>query len=168
MTLSMHQAASLQFLRQLQSLSAILDKGEAYAAEHDIDPAELTDARLAPDMFPLTRQVQVACDMAKGCMARLAGQEVPSWADEEKSFAELKARVAKTIAFIEGVPAADVDGSEDRPIAIKLRDRTLEMTGQPYLLHFALPNFYFHVTTSYAILRYKGVPLTKQDFMGGA
>ena len=166
MTLSMHQAASLQFLRQLGTLSDILGKSEAYAAEQGIDPSELTEARLAPDMFPLTRQVQVACDMAKGCMARLGGQEVPSWADEEKSFAELRARVAKTIAFIESVPATQVDGSEDRPIAIKLRDRTLEMTGQPYLLHFALPNFYFHVTTAYAILRYKGVPLTKQDFMG--
>ena len=168
MTLSMHQAASLQFLRQLGTLGDILAKGEAYAAEHDIDPAELTGARLAPDMFPLTRQVQVACDMAKGCMARLAGREVPSWADEEQSFADLRARVARTIAFIESVPAAEVDGSEDKPIAIKLSDRTLEMTGQPYLPHFVLPNFYFHVTTSYAILRYKGVPLTKQDYMGGA
>ena len=167
MTLSMHQAAAPQFLRQLNTLDGILAKGESFAAERGIDEAELTDARLAPDMFPLTRQVQVACDMAKGCMARLAGQEVPSWADEEKSFADLRARVAKTIAFIESVPADDVDGSEDRAIAIKLRDRTLEMTGQPYLLHFALPNFYFHVTTSYAILRYKGVPLTKQDYMGG-
>ena len=162
----MYQAASRQFLRQLGTLAEILAKGETFAAERRIDPIEFADARLAPDMFPLTRQVQVACDMAKGCMARLAGQDVPNWADDERSFADLGARIAKTIAFIESVPAAEVDGSEERPIAIKFPDRTLEMTGLPYLLHFALPNFYFHVTTAYAILRARGVPLTKQDYMG--
>ena len=137
MTLSMHQAASAQFLRQLGALSAMLDIAEAFARDNDLRPGALTEARLAPDMFPLTRQVQIACDMAKGCMARLAGREVPSWADEESSFADLK--------------GTDVDQ---------------EMTGQPYLLHFVLPNFFFHVTAAYAILRHKGVPLTKQDYMG--
>ena len=167
MTISMYQASAPVLLLQLGTLSAILDKAEAFAAEKGLDPATLIEARLTPDMFALARQVQIASDMAKGGMARLAGVEAPSYADDETSFADLKARIAKTVAFIGGIQSEAVDGSEARPILIKLRDRELHMIGQPYLLHFVLPNFFFHVTTAYAILRAQGVPLAKADFLGG-
>lgn len=167
MTLSMHQASAPLFARQLRAMASFLAKSEDVARDEALDQAVLTGGRLAPDMFPLTRQVQIACDMAKGCVARLAGQEVPSWPDDETSFADLAARIDRTVAYIEGVPAAAIDGSEERPITIALRDRTMEMTGQPYLLNFVLPNFYFHVATAYAILRHQGMPLEKRDFIGG-
>jgi hypothetical protein len=118
-------------------------------------------------MFPLTRQVQIACDMLKGAAARLAGAEVPSWADTETTFAELQARVDKTIAFLEGFSAAQIDGSESRPISIPLRDRTVEFDGQTYLTTWVLPNFHFHVTTAYNLLRHGGVEIGKRDFLGG-
>ena len=162
----MYQASAPLLLTQLNALSTLLDKAEAFAGEAGIDPAALLGARLAPDMFPFVRQVQIASDLAKGGMARLAGVEPPSYADDETSFAQLKTRVAKTIAFIGGIQSETVDGSETRPITIKLRTRNLEMVGQPYLLHFVLPNFFFHVTTAYAILRAQGVPLAKSDFLG--
>lgn len=167
MTISMYQASAPVLLLQLNALSAMLDKAEAFAAAQGIDPATLIEARIAPDMFAFARQVQIASDMAKGGIARLAGREAPSYADDETSFAELKARIARTIAFIGSVEAEAIDGSETRPIVLKLRNRELALVGQPYLLHFVLPNFFFHVTTAYAILRAQGVPLAKADFLGG-
>lgn len=166
MPLSMYQASVPVFRQILGALSAILDKADAYAAERKIDPAVLLNTRLFPDMFPLARQVQVACDQAKGCAARLAGVAVPSYEDTETSIADLKARIAKTLAFVESLTPAQIDGSEERPVTIKLRSGELAFTGQDYLLKFVLPNFYFHATTAYDILRQCGVPLGKRDFLG--
>ncbi len=168
MPLSMHQASVPVFVRQLGVLSALLAKGEAFAREKGIAPAELLTARLAADMHPLPSQVQIASDAAKGGCARLAEVEVPGFPDTETGFADLQARVAKTIAFVEGIPAERFEGSETRIVTLKAGARTLEFPGQTFLLHFALPNFFFHVTTAYAILRHKGVPLGKLDFLGGA
>jgi hypothetical protein len=144
----------------------ILEKAEQYAEEKKIDPSVLINARLAPDMYPLSRQVQIATDMAKGCAARLAGLEVPVYEDNETTFEELRARIAKTVAFIQSVDAERIDGSEERNITLKLRSREVSFAGQPYLLHFVLPNFYFHVTTAYAILRHNGLAIGKMDFIG--
>ena len=168
MTLSMYQASVPAFQRTLKALDAILDKAAAYAQERNFDPAILVSARLAPDMYPLARQVQMASDHAKGCPARLAGVDVPSFADTEKDLPELKARIAKTLDFIGTLKPAQIDGSEDRPISLNAGKRVLSFTGQNYLVFFALPNFYFHVTTAYAILRHNGVPIGKLDFMGAA
>jgi len=162
----MYQASVPTFLTMLKTLTAILDKAEAYAAEHKIDPEVLLNWRLAPDMFPLVRQVQIATDFAKGTTARLAGAEVPKYADDEKTFAEIKARIAKTVKFVEGFSAKDVDGSEGRDITLPVGGQDLHFKGEPYLVHFALPNFYFHATTAYAILRRCGVDLGKRDFLG--
>jgi hypothetical protein len=167
MKLSMHQLSSVRFAAMLRSLSAILDKAEAHAAARKIEPAALTAFRLYPDMFPLTRQVQIACDTAKGAVARLAGVEVPKHEDTEQSFAELKARIARTLDFIESVPAAKVDGSEEREVVLKLRSGERRFAGADYLLAHAWPNFYFHLTTAYNILRHNGVELGKRDFLGG-
>lgn len=167
MTLTMYQASAPRFAAMLKNLSAILDKAAAHAEARKIDPLVLTAARLYPDMFPLSRQVQIACDGAKGAMARLAGVEIPKHEDTEKSFEELKARIAKTVAFIESFQPAQVDGTEDRDIVLKLRGKDVSFKGMPYLLGFAYPNFYFHVTTAYAILRHNGVELGKGDFLGG-
>jgi hypothetical protein len=150
----------------LNSLSAILDKAEAFAAERKIEPAVLLGWRLAPDMFPLTRQVQIATDHAKGCCARLAGVEVPKYTDDETTFVALKARIAKTVDFVQGFKPSDIDGSDERDLTITAGSRELRFKGQQYLVSFALPNFYFHVTTAYAILRHCGVPIGKRDFLG--
>jgi hypothetical protein len=166
MAISMYQAAVPAFLQVLNSLSAILDKADAYAAERKIDEAVLLGYRLAPDMFPLIRQVQIATDHAKGCCARLAGVDVPKYADDEKTFADLKARIARTVEFVRGFRAEQIDGSEDRDIAITAGPRQLQFKGQQYLLHFAMPNFYFHTTAAYAILRHCGVQIGKRDFLG--
>ena len=166
MPLAMSQFSAPVFVRQLAALSAILDKAEAFAAERKIDPAELLEARLAPDMFALPRQIQVATDAAKGAIARLAGAEVPSFADTESTFAELKDRIARTIAYIQSVPAEKIDGSEDREILLTIGGGEMRFLGQPFLLHFAMPNFFFHVTAAYAILRHKGVEIGKRDFLG--
>lgn len=166
MALSMYQAAVPAFLQLLNSLSAILGRAEAYAAERKIDPTVLLNSRLAPDMFALTRQVQIAADHAKGCCARLAGVDVPKYADEETTFADLRARIARTIDFVQGFKPGDIDGSEERDIAITAGSRELRFKGQQYLASFALPNFYFHVTTAYNILRHCGVPIGKRDFLG--
>jgi hypothetical protein len=163
----MYQASVPVFQRTLGALDAILDKAAAYATERKIDPAALLSARLYPDMFPLTRQVQFSSDHAKGCPARLAGLAVPSFEDSEKTFPELKARIAKTLAFIATVKPEQIDGSEGRDISLKAGPRELTFKGQDYLLFFALPNFYFHVTTAFAILRHNGVPIGKLDFLGG-
>jgi uncharacterized protein len=162
----MYQASAPQFIRMLDSLSAILDKAQAHAESRKIDPATLTTFRLYPDMFPLARQVQIACDAAKGAVARLAGVEVPRHEDTEQTFAELKTRIAKTIAFIESIKPAQIDGSEDREIALQFLRRELRLTGLKYLLSFAQPHFYFHVTTAYNILRHNGVEIGKMEYLG--
>jgi hypothetical protein len=162
----MYQASVPAFLKMLKNLSAILDKAEAFAAARKIDPEVLLNWRLAPDMFPLTRQIQIAADFAKGTTARLAGAEVPKYADEEKSFAELKARIAKTVKFVEGFAARDIDGSEARDISLTVGGQEMHFKGEPYLVHFALPNFYFHATTAYGILRACGLEIGKRDFIG--
>lgn len=166
MTLSMFEASVPAFLRTLKALDAILDKALAYAEEKKFDPAVLVSARLAPDMFPLSRQVQMASDHAKGCPARLAGVPVPSFEDTEKTIPELKARIAKTLDFIGTLTPGQIDGSEGRLVSLKAGPRELSFKGQDYLVFFALPNFYFHVTTAYDILRSRGVPLGKADFFG--
>jgi hypothetical protein len=166
MSLSMYQASVPVFLRMLTNLSAILDKAAKHAEARKIDPTVFVNARLAPDMFALARQVQVATDSAKGCAARLAGVEVPSYADTEATFPELQARIAKTVDFIKSLKPAQIDGSEDRTVTLKLRGKDVSFKGQPYLLTFAMPNFYFHVTTAYDILRHNGVEVGKMDFLG--
>lgn len=167
MPLSMYQASVPAFLKMLGNLSAILDKAASHAAERKIDEAVLLNWRLAPDMFPLARQIQIACDFAKGTPARLAGAEVPKYDDAEKTIADLKARIAKTAKFVEGLKRADIDGSEDRDISITVGGQDLRFKGEPYLIHFALPNFYFHAATAYDILRTCGVQIGKRDFIGG-
>ena len=166
MPLSMYQASVPAFLQLLTSLAAILDKAEVFAAERKIDPAVLLNYRLAPDMFPLSRQVQIAADHAKGCCARLAGREVPKWADDEASFADLRARIAQTLAFVQGFEPSDLDGSEERDIALTVGGQPMRFKGQHYLVNFVLPNFYFHATTAYAILRHAGLRIGKRDFIG--
>ena len=166
MSLSIYQASVPSFVRALHNLSAVLNKGVAYAEAKKIDPSILVNARLAADMFPLARQVQIATDGVKGCVARLAGIEIPSYPDTETTFPELHARIAKTIAFVESVTAAQLDGSEDRMITLKVGGKEISMKGQVYLFNFVLPNLYFHVTTAYAILRHNGVELGKMDFLG--
>jgi hypothetical protein len=166
MAMSMYRASVPAFLQMLSSLSAILDKAEAYAVERKIDPAVLLTWRLAPDMFALTRQVQIATDQARGGCARLAGVEVPKYADDEASFADLRARIARTLEFVQGFEPDDIDGSEERDIAITAGSRELRFKGEQYLMSFVLPNFYFHVTTAYSILRHCGVPIGKRDYLG--
>lgn len=166
MSLSMYDASLAQFIRMLGNLSAILNKAEAYAAERKIEPSVLLNARLAPDMLPLISQVQIASDSVKGCAARLAGIDIPSYADNESSFAELQARIAKTQAFLGSVTAVQLEGSEGKSITLNFPGLELQFTGQEYLLHFVLPNFYFHLTTAYAILRHNGLDIGKMDFLG--
>ena len=166
MTLSMYQASTPTFVHGLQSLSAILTKAEAYATAKKIDPAVLINARLYPDMFPFSRQVQIACDIAKAGVARLAGVEVPSFPDTETTFAELQARIKKTIDFISSHPASTIDGKENADITLKVGGNPMQFKGQPYLLQFVIPNFYFHITAAYAILRHNGVEIGKMDFLG--
>jgi uncharacterized protein len=166
-TISMSQASAPRFAHMLRSLAALLDKAQAHCEAKKIDPLALTQFRLYPDMFPLARQVQIACDTAKGAVARLAGLEVPKHEDTEQTFAELKSRIAKTVDFIESVSAAKLDGTEAKEIVLKMRAGDLKFTGLQYLLGFAYPNFYFHVTTAYNILRHNGVEIGKRDFLGG-
>lgn len=166
MSLSVHESTVGVFVARLTALSKFLAKAEADAAGRKIDPAVLLGWRLAPDMFALARQVQLASDFAKGCVARLAGRDVPKYEDTETSFAELQARLAKTIAFVQSVPAAELEGAEDRMLDLTIARQPARLTGRDYLLHQALPNFHFHVTTAYAILRQCGVPLGKGDYMG--
>ena len=166
MTPSLYRTSVPVFARAFGNLSAILDKAAAHAEARKIDPSVLINARLAPDMFPLSRQVQSASDAAKGCAARLAGIEIPRFEDTETTFPELQARVAKTVAFLQGVKPAQIDGGEDRTITLKLRTREVSFAAPDYLLNFALPNFFFHVTTAYGILRHNGVEIGKTDFLG--
>ena len=168
MSLGMYQASVPVFTRLLGSLSAILDKADAHATAKKIDPAALLTARLYPDMYPLSRQVQEASKHVYWGCALLAGLEMPNPANSESSFAELKQRIASTIDYARGFKPEQIDGSEERTVAIKFPTRTLEMKGQPFLLGFAMPNFYFHVTSAYGILRHNGVELGKRDFLGSA
>jgi uncharacterized protein len=166
MSLTMYQASVPPFVQILTALSGVLDKGQAYATAKKFDPAILLTARLSPNMFPLSRQVQIACDFAKGASARLAGAEVPSWPDHEKTFAELQERIRKTTDFVQTFKAAQIDGSEDRDVKVSIAGQPVSFKGQPYLIQFVLPNFYFHTTMAYAILRHNGVELGKRDFVG--
>lgn len=166
MSFSMYQASVPALTAFLTNLSAILAKAAASAEARKIDPAVFIGARIAPDMFPLSRQVQIACDMAKGAAARLSGREVPSFADTETSFAELDARIQKTLAFIQSIPASEIDGSEERAISLKAGPTELHFKGADYLTSFVLPNFFFHITAAYAILRHNGVDLGKKDYLG--
>ena len=166
MTLSMYQASVPVFIQGLTGLGGVIDKAAAHAAERKIDPSALLQARLYPDMFPFTRQVQIATDFAKGGAARLAGAEFPAYEDSETSFDELKARVEKTIVFLRTLEAGAVDGSEERDITLVRRGETSTVKGQAYLLEQAMPNFYFHLTTAYAILRHNGVEVGKRNFLG--
>ena len=167
MPISMHQASAPRFAHTLKSLSAILAKAQAHCEARKIDPLVMTGSRLYPDMFPLVRQVQIACDTAKGAVARLAGVEIPKHEDTEKTFEELRARIQKTLDFIATVKPAQVDGSEEKEIVIKTPSRELRFNGAQYLLGFAHPNFYFHAATAYDILRHNGVEIGKTDFLGG-
>ena len=166
MQISMYAASVPVFAKMLGNLSAILDKAAAYAEQKKIDPAVLLAARLYPDMFALTKQVQIACDFAKGAVARLAGEEPPKYDDSEATIAQLKARIARTIDYIQSFRPEQLDGSETREVELTIRGETVRYPGLAYLLHVATPNFYFHVTTAYGILRHNGVELGKRDFVG--
>ena len=166
MSLSMYQASIPVLTQALGNLAKILEKGEAHAASKKIDPAVFIQGRLYPDMYPLARQVQIATDVAKGGAARLAGQTPPSYADTETSFAELQARIARTLAFLQGFTPEQIDGSEELSVTLKVGGRDKTFLGKPYLFEFVLPNVYFHTTTTYAILRHGGVELGKADFLG--
>lgn len=167
MPLSMYQASIPVFTRFFNNLSAILTKAEAHAKAKKIEPSVLINARLAPDMFPLSRQIQIASDSVKGCAARLAGVEVPSFPDTETSFAELQARIKKTVDFIKTFQPKQIDGTEEKAVTLKMGERgDVKFKGQDYLLNFVLPNFYFHITAAYAILRHNGVEIGKGDFLG--
>ena len=167
MSLSMYDASVPVITQMLASLSDVLAKAEAHALDHKIDPNALLQARLFPDMFPLTRQVQIACDFGKSIPSRLAGLDVPAYEDSEQTFADLQARIAKTLDFVESIKADKIDGSETREVVLKMRAGELRLKGLDYLLSHAYPNFYFHVTTAYNILRHNGVELGKKDFVGG-
>ena len=166
MTISMYQASVPRFVNILGNLSGILDKAQAHADARKIDGAVLTSDRLFPDMLPMVKQVQIACDTAKGLVARLAGMEIPAYEDNEVTLADLKARIAKTIAFIQSVPADKIDGTEDKDIVTKRGDKETRYKGLQFLLGHAVPNFYFHVTTTYNILRHNGVEIGKRDYLG--
>lgn len=166
MKLSMYQASVPAFVRMLTNLAAIVERAASHAAAKRLDPAVLLNSRLYPDMFPLVRQIQIATDTAKGCAARLAGQEPPKYADTEASFPELLERLHKTVGFLNTFEAGQIDGSEDRTVTLRLRGEQVSFAGMDYLLKFALPNFYFHVTTAYCILRHCGVEIGKTDYLG--
>tara|TARA_R110000787_G_scaffold55454_10_gene128082 strand:+ start:2266 stop:2772 length:507 start_codon:yes stop_codon:yes gene_type:complete len=166
MSLSMSQVAVPTLLRALANLQAVLGKAAAHCAEKKIDPSALVSFRLYPDMLPLSAQVQIATDMSKGCVARLAGIDAPKFVDDENSFEQLQARIDKTIAFIKDVDLSAIDGTEDKPIVMKTPRGELKFTGQNYLMNFVQPNVYFHATTVYNILRHNGVVLGKMDFLG--
>jgi uncharacterized protein len=166
MNISMYQASVPRFANTLRNLSAILDKAQAHCEAKKIDPAVLGATRLIADMLPLSRQVQIACDTAKGAVARLASVEIPKHEDTEQTPTELKQRIARTIDFIVLLKADRIDGSEDREVVLKIGGKDTSFTGMQYLLGFAYPNFYFHVTTAYNILRANGVDVGKRDYLG--
>ncbi|RKH37596.1 DUF1993 domain-containing protein [Corallococcus llansteffanensis] len=168
MTISMSSASTPVFVSILKALSKCIGKARAHAEAKKFDPNVLVTVRLAPDMLPFKNQVLIACDSAKGCVARLSGVEAPVYEDNESSLSELEARIAKTIAFIESVPAEKLNGTEEKSISVPRRGfDPMQFTGEAYLKEFALPNFFFHATTAYALLRHNGVDLGKADFLGG-
>ena len=166
MSISMYQASVPVLVRGLTNLQNIIGKAQAHAAEKQIDPSALTGARLFPDMLPLARQIHIATDTAKGCAARLADVDAPKFEDVEVTFDELHARIQKTIDYLNTFKPDQIDGSEERSITLKLRSGPIEFTGQSYLLGFVMPNFYFHITTIYALLRHNGVEVGKADYLG--
>jgi len=166
MSLSMYQASVPVFSHQLNALGNILAKAEDHVTARKIEPAALLQCRLYPDMFPMVRQVQIAADAAKGAVARLAGVDVPVHEDTETTFAQIRDRCARTEKFVSGFKPEQIDGSEEREVVLAMRSGSMTFKGQQYLLGFAIPNFYFHVTTAYAILRHCGVDIGKRDFLG--
>ena len=166
MSISMYQASVPRFVNILGNLSNILDTAQAHVDAKKIDATALTTYRIFPDMLPMSKQVQIACDTAKGVIARLAGVDIPAYEDNEVTLADLKARVAKTIAFIQTFTPAQIDGTEDKAIVTKRGDKETHYKGMQFLLGHAVPNFYFHVTTTYNILRHNGVEIGKRDFLG--
>ncbi|MBL7478948.1 DUF1993 domain-containing protein [Legionella bononiensis] len=166
MSLSMHQITIPVFIRMLNNISIILKKAEAHCVKAQIDPAEWLNARLAPDMFPLVRQVQIATDTAKGCASRLAAIEIPVYEDTESSFAELDDRIQKTIHFLQSFSSSQIDSSENREVTLKAQHHELHFKGLDYVTHFVLPNFYFHISMTYAILRHNGLVIGKTDYLG--
>jgi hypothetical protein len=168
MTISMHAAFVPGTVHTLKALSAILGKAQAHCEARKIDPSVLLQSRLYPDMFPLTRQVQIACDMGKGGVARLAGIDIPKFEDTEASFADLQARIARTVDFMLSVKPEQIDGSEDHDIEIQTPFGPLKFKGQAYLTTFALPNVYFHTSMAYGLLRHNGVEIGKLNFLGAA
>ena len=168
MTISMYQASVPVFTRVLDNLTGILGKARAHAEAKKLDPDVLLGCRIIADMYPLSRQVQIVSDTAKGGAARLAGVEPPAWADDEKTLDDILARIKKTADYLGTFKPKQIDGSEDRTIAMKLGPNTVEFKGQPYLLGFVIPNVFFHAATAYDILRANGVDVGKRDFLGGA
>ncbi|MBI3434109.1 MAG: DUF1993 domain-containing protein [Proteobacteria bacterium] len=168
MPISMSSASVPAFLQILGALSKVLDKAAAHCAARKIDPAVLLAMRLYPDMLPLVRQVHLTCDFAKNFVARVSGKDLPRFPDEEKTIDELKARIAKTIEAVKSVAARDIDGTEAKAISFAVGPRTMNFTGESYLVGFALPNFYFHASTAYDILRHCGVEVGKGDFLGAS
>jgi hypothetical protein len=166
MKISMYQASAPRFANTLRNLSQILDKADAHAGRLKLDPTVIGSLRLIADMFPLARQVQIACDTAKGAVARLAGVDIPKHEDTEQTVAELKARIAKVVDFMESVPQNKLENSEEREVVMKMRGQDTRFTGLQYLMGHAYPNFYFHVTTAYNILRGNGVEVGKRDYIG--
>ena len=167
MAISMYQASIPQLTKMLTNLSNILKKGEEFASAKNLDSKALVASQLAPDMFPLTKQIQIACDQVKNGMARIAGVEPPKFEDDEASFADLQERIAKTIAFANSLKPGQIDGTEAKEIKFSIKEWNFEFVGEQYLLTWIIPNFYFHVTTAYDILRHKGVEVGKSDYLGG-
>jgi hypothetical protein len=168
MTITMHSASAPVFVRMFANLLGWLDKAEAHAVARKFDPNNYLSLRLAPDMLPFTRQIQIASDAAKGCMARLAGVEAPKWDDNEATLDDLCARVRKTIDYVNSFNPAQIEGSESREILVPRRTgEPLVFTGENFLKHYAMPNLYFHLTTAYALLRQGGVEIGKGDYLGG-
>ena len=166
MAISMYQVSIPRFTHMLRNLDAILEKAHGYAESRKIDPATLPAARLFPDMLPLTSQVRIACDTANGVAVRLAGATAPTFEDNEKTIADLRARIGKTIGFLSTVEASQVDGTEDKDVMVRVAGQDMPYKGMQYLLARAIPNFYFHVTTAYDILRHNGVEVGKRDYLG--
>ena len=166
MAISMHSASVPVFVRMLGNMNTWLDKAEAHAKEKKFEPAVYLGARLAPDMLPFTKQIQIACDAAKFCMARLSGVEAPKFEDNETTIAELRERIRKTVDYVQSVPVDAIDGTDAKDISVPRRDGAIVMKGETYLKQFVLPNFFFHVTTVYSLLRHNGVDLGKGDYLG--
>lgn len=168
MSITMSSAALPTLATMLTNLSHLLDKAQVFVDLKKCDPTALTQYRLAPDMFNFTRQVQIACDMAKNGLARLSGDAAPKFEDAEQSLAELKARIQKTLEYVASVPASQIDGTEQKEITFPVGPTTRTMQGEAYLKHWMFPNLYFHITTAYLMLRHNGVELGKRDFLVGA